>query len=123
MSDLPINLVKEALRNARENGDQDRLRAMSLTEQAVDLHDCDAELEKFSFKKVYDALLDVLLETDVTYFLNKMQIEGRKHRLLDPIHAIQFAIQDGEGIEFLRCWNEGDWAGCNEWPKWRDFRA
>lgn len=116
------DLIKEALRNAKENGDQDELRSLSLTAQAIDLHDCDAELEKFKFKQVFDALLDVLLETDVTYFLNKMQLEGRKHRLLDPIHAIQFALQDYEGLEFLKCWNEGNWAGCVQFTGWKDFK-
>lgn len=116
------DLVREALRNAKENGDEPRLRAMSLPEQAADLHYCDAELEKHKYKDVYGALISVLLETDVVYFLNKLQLEGRKHRLLDPIHAIQFALQDREGIEFLRCWNEGDWAGCAQWENWKDFK-
>jgi hypothetical protein len=121
MPDLPIELVKAALRNAKENGYEEQLRLDSLTAQAVDLHDCDADLQKHKFKDVFDALCAVLLETDVFYFLNKMQLEGRKHRLLDPVHAIRFALHDREGIEFLRCWNEGDWNGCAQWPEWKEF--
>lgn len=117
------DLVREALRNAKENGDEPRLRALTLTGQAVDLVDCVDELQKPKFKDVFDALCDVLLENDVAYFLNTMQIEKRKHRLLDPIHAIQFAIhQYHDGLEFLKCWNEGDWAGCAQWENWKDFK-
>ncbi|KQS84307.1 hypothetical protein [Rhizobium sp. Leaf383] len=116
------DLVREALRNAAANGDQERLRAMSLAEQAADLHECDALLEKFKFKQVFDALCDVLLETEVAYFLNKMQLERRKHRLLDPVHAIRFALSTDEGLEFLRSWNEGDWKMCAYcWPEWKVF--
>lgn len=33
------------------------------------------------------------------------------------VAAIQFALQDDEGIEFLRCWNEGDFDAIRaEWP-------
>jgi len=114
--------IKEALRNAKTNGDEPRLRAMSLTEQAMDLHDCDAELEKLKFKAVLDALLEVILETDPAYFLNKMQIENRKHRLLDPIHAIRFALATDEGLVFLCLWNEGGWDQCSQnWPEWVTF--
>jgi hypothetical protein len=116
------DVIKEALENSDDNGDRDERRAMSLTEQAMDMHDRVSDLEKLKFKAVFDALCVVLLETDPAYFLNKMQLERRKHRLLDPVHAIQFALHTREGIEFLRCWNEGDWTGCTQWPEWRDFQ-
>ena len=30
--------------------------------------------------------------------------------------ALDFAIKQGlDGIEFLRCWREGNWNGCREW--------
>jgi hypothetical protein len=96
------DLVREALRNAKENGYEHELKAMSLPELTADLHNCDSELEKHKFKDVFDALLVVLLENDVTYLLNKMQIEKRKHRLLDPVHAIQFALRSGNLDEIQR---------------------
>jgi hypothetical protein len=112
--------IKEALADVRANGDEQRFRALSLTEQAMDVHNIQ-ELEELKFKVVYDALLEVLLETDVAYFLNKMQLENRKHRLLDPAHAIRFALTEYDGLDFLKRWNEGDWAGCSEWVGWKEF--
>lgn len=118
------DLIRQALANAKENGYETELRTQSLAEQVSDLQSCDAELEKFLFRDIFAALLDVYLETAPFYFLNKMQFENRKHRLLDPIHAIQFALHNhsGEGLEFLKCWNEGDWESCaKHWPEWRTF--
>ncbi len=92
---------------------------MTLTAQAADLHDRVSDLEDYKFKVVFNAMCDVLLETDAAYFLNKMQLEGRKHRLLDPVHAIQFALEADQGLDFLRIWNEGDWKWCaQQWPEW-----
>lgn len=123
MPDLPIDLIKEAVRNAKENGYEQEFRAMSLAEQVHDLERCDAQLEKFLFRDLFPAYLEALLEIDVVYLLNKLQFENRKHRLLDPVHAIQFALRDScEGLSFLKCWNEGDWAGCAQWPEWKGFR-
>lgn len=117
------NLIKDALRNAEENGYTSELRQKTLTAQASDLHDCDAALESFKFKQVYDAMCDVLLETDTAYFLNKMQLENRKHRLLDPAHAIRFALSTDEGLVFLRLWNEGSWSSiARDWPEWKEFQ-
>lgn len=117
------DLIRQARANAKENGYEAELQATTLQGQAADLVDFDAALQGYKFKEVYDALLDVLLETDVAYFLNKMQLEGRKHRLLDPVHAIKFALQDDDGLNFLRYWNEGEWSACHRWwPEWRDFQ-
>ncbi|MBD9544317.1 hypothetical protein IB276_33260 [Ensifer sp. ENS04] len=115
------DIIREAIRNSDENGDRDERRAMSLPAQAADLHDRVSDLEKVKFKAVFDAMLDVLLDTDAAYFLNKMQLEGRKHRLLDPVHAIRFALSVYDGLDFLKCWNEGDWRGCTEWTTWKDY--
>lgn len=37
----------------------------------------------------------------------------------DPaVAAIQFALEDDDGIEFLRCWNEGDFDSIrDQWPE------
>jgi hypothetical protein len=57
-----------------------------------------------------------------TIQLRRLRPEPPEARLLDPIHAIQFAIQADEGIEFLRSWNQGDWQTCAlYWPEWLTF--
>jgi hypothetical protein len=34
------------------------------------------------------------------------------------VAAIQFALEGDEGMEFLRCWNEGNFEACRrEWPE------
>lgn len=37
--------------------------------------------------------------------------------------AIDFAIEEtNDGIEFLNCWNQGEWAELDMfWPDWKDF--
>jgi hypothetical protein len=80
---------------------------------------------KISTDRIYlvPVIWDVWMDRDITHLLNKFQAEGREHRLLDPIHAIQFAISDEEGLEFLRSWNEGDWESCaKQWPEWLTFK-
>jgi hypothetical protein len=115
--------VNEAIDNAVENGLLPELQAMSWMDQASDIKRGSGG--KISTDRIYlvPVIWEVWLDRDITYILNKFQAEGREHRLLDPIHAIQFALQATEGLEFLRWWNEGDWKGCaQDWPEWLTFK-
>lgn len=43
---------------------------------------------------------------------------GSPHHAAPAIHAIQFAITNSEGLEFLRQWMHGDWEAIRrEWPE------
>ena len=40
----------------------------------------------------------------------------------NALGAIEFALDAGNGIEFLRLWNVGDWKQIDQdWPEWREF--
>lgn len=116
--------VASAWKAAEENGYGDYLRGSSLRDQAVDLIECDADLENEKLDLVLEAVIDLRIrEGNLTQVLNQVQYEELPHRLLDPVHAIQFALQADQGIGFLWAWNEGDWNTCNGgWPEWKEFR-
>ncbi|MBC2806609.1 hypothetical protein C3Y94_026005 [Rhizobium ruizarguesonis] len=117
-------LVKNALQNADENGYTAELKAMSFWQQASDMRDGDSDVGKFSMGDIIKTIATIRLEEDPVDTLNKLQAAGAEHPLLDPVHAIQFTLSTDEGLEFLRCWNEGDWAGCaTNWPEWLTFKS
>lgn len=121
--DLLRELVKEALQNAEENGATAQFKETTLWSQACDMADGIYELEKVELGDIIRILVQVRLEQDPVHTLNKLQSEGIEYHLLDPVHAIQFALQQYEGIEFLRCWNEGDWKSLiYQWPEWLKFK-
>lgn len=113
--------VAEALSNAADNGYPYDPAAESLIERGYDLTHNGVFPLTFE-TKVREALIEHLLTVDLPTTLNKVQFEGLTHRLLDPVHAIRFALSVYDGLDFLKCWNEGDWRNCMQWTTWKDFK-
>ena len=75
-----------------------------------------------------DGQLDTIHPGDLVHILNLDGESLQIYKLCDSsggvedntasVAAIQFALETDEGLEFLRCWNEGDFESIRkEWPE------